>query len=251
MLANERHEEILNRLSIMGSVNVRELTKSFGVTSETIRRDLDLLDQRGELVRIHGGAVRLPDSTKETPYFTRKITNTGLKKELAQKALKNIQEHDQIILDASSTAWFMAQSLPNIQITVLTNSLLIASELAIKENINLICVGGTLLRTSQAFVGPTALNTLSQYHVSKLFMSSSGIHLEWGMSEPNESAVLVKQKMIEIADEVYALMDSSKFGMKALVRVCSLDQIDYIITNEVNGVENAKKLENYASKVIY
>ncbi len=243
-------KQIKQLLETSGSVNVSELAEMFGVTGETIRRDLDRMDQQGMLLRTHGGATKLVHDNRETPYYTRKITNIDLKKELAKAALGKIRAGDQIVLDASSTAWFVAKALPNMDITVLTNSLLISSELSPKSEVKLICTGGALLRTSQAFVGSSAVNSLANYHVNKAFISSTGIHPARGLSKPHESAVLVKQKMISIADQVYALMDYTKFGVKDFVHVCSLDKIDKIITNEIYFGRCQEMMGEFADKVI-
>ena len=120
---------------------------------------------------------------------------------VAEVAVKYVSSNDRIILDASTTAWYMAKILPDMPITVVTNSLKVAMELANREKVTVISVGGLLLQKSLSFVGPQTTNALESYHVNKAFISCQGIHAVRGISDSNEMQALVKKKMSEIADE--------------------------------------------------
>src|SRR5690606_7943287 len=136
-------------------------------TEETIRRDLAKLEQAGRLMRSHGGAVSVQnDQSPEIPFFEREVTNVEEKKEIAHAAIQHVQPRDRIILDASSTAWYMASLIPDIPLTVLTNSMKVAMELSTREKITLLSCGGILLSESLSFVGPIALSTLERYRGS-------------------------------------------------------------------------------------
>src|SRR5690606_2933908 len=135
MLALQRYEIITKIVNERGSVRVSELSEICGVTEETIRRDLERLESQGRLRRSHGGAVSLNDEQQEIPFFEREITNVMEKKAIAQEAVKHVSEGDSIILDASSTAWYMASILPNMRLTVLTNAIKVALELSSKDKI--------------------------------------------------------------------------------------------------------------------
>lgn len=143
MLVAERYEKIVSLVNERGSIRVSELSDLCQVTEETIRRDLDRLEQAGRLRRSHGGAVSVKDAAThpEIPYAVREITNADEKKRIALEAIKRIQPKDRILLDASSTAWYMATDVPDVALTVLTNSIKVATELSSKEKIEVISTG--------------------------------------------------------------------------------------------------------------
>lgn len=235
MLAAERGEKIVQIVNGQGSVRVSELSEMFGVTEETIRRDLDRLEREGRLKRSHGGAISLREPQLEVPYSEREVTNVAEKQRIARRAVELVEEHDFIILDASSTAWYMADALPDMPLTVLTNSIKVALELAAKEKIRLISTGGILSPRSLSYVGPLAEQSLDRYHVAKAFISCKGLHVDRGLSESNELQARIKQKMMSIADTVYVLADHTKFGVQSFAFVEGYERVSGIITD--SGVD--------------
>lgn len=147
------------------------------------------------------------------------------------KAVEYVEERDFIILDASSTAWYMASELPDIPLTVLTNSIKAALELSGKNHIEVISTGGTLTSRSLSFVGPLAEQSLERYHVNKAFISCKGLHLDRGLSESNEMQARLKQKMMQISDRIFVLADSSKFGVQSFTYVSPLTAMDVLVTD--------------------
>ncbi|WP_054024075.1 DeoR/GlpR family DNA-binding transcription regulator [Bacillus sp. FJAT-28004] len=232
MLVHERYDKIVQLVNERGSIRVTELSELCQVTEETIRRDLDRLEQAGRLRRSHGGAVSVKDQQPEIPYFEREITHAEEKKRIAEAAITLIQPNDRILLDASSTAWYMAANMPDIPLTVLTNSIKVAMELSSKEKIEVISTGGILASRSLSYVGPLAERSLDAYHVDKAFLSCKGVHLERGVSESNELQARIKHKMVGMADQVILVADSSKFGVQAFTHVADLNEVDTIITDE-------------------
>ncbi|MED1793666.1 DeoR/GlpR family DNA-binding transcription regulator [Brevibacillus nitrificans] len=243
MLVAERHEKIVRLVNDRGSIRVSELSDICQVTEETIRRDLDRLEEAGRLLRSHGGAVSIAEHQPEIPYIEREITMMEEKKRIARKAVSNIEPNDRIILDASTTAWYMASIIPDIPLTVLTNSIKVAMELSTKEKVEVISTGGKLAPRSLSFLGPSAERSLDQYHVDKVFLSCKGIHLERGISESNEMQALVKKKMIGISDKVYLLADTSKFGVQAFTYFAELKQINEIITDDEIDALQVRQLQ--------
>lgn len=154
-----------------------------------------------------------------------------------------IEPGDKIVLDASTTAWYVAKELSDMPLTVLTNSIKVAIELSKKEQIKVISTGGTLLSQSLSFVGPLAERSLGLYHVNKVFLSCKGIHIEKGLSDSNESQALVKKQMMEITDETILMVDSSKFGTRAFSQIEPLAKINRIITDSNIGEDTRKQLE--------
>lgn len=232
MLLAERLNYIVQLVNERGSIRVTELSELCNVTEETIRRDLDRLETEGKLMRSHGGAVSTKEPQTETPYFVRETTNAEQKRSIARQAIQYINERDTIILDASSTAWYMAQIMPDFPLTVLTNSIKVAMELSTKEKVQVISTGGLLTPRSLSYVGPLAERSLNMYHVDKAFISCKGVHNQRGISESNEQQALIKHKMISISDQVYILADYSKFGVQAFTHVAPISDIDCIITDD-------------------
>ncbi|WP_028552509.1 DeoR/GlpR family DNA-binding transcription regulator [Paenibacillus sp. UNC451MF] len=251
MLAAERYEKIVSVVNQRGAIRVSELSELFQVTEETIRRDLDRLEQAGRLTRSHGGAVSIKDDQQpEIPYFEREITYAEEKKRIAQAAIKRIAPKDRILLDASSTAWYMAAEVPDHPLTVLTNSIKVATELSSKEKIEVISTGGLLAQRSLSYVGPLAERSLDTYHVDKLFLSCKGVHLDRGISESNELQARIKERMIGMADEVILLVDSSKFGIQAFTHVADLSEVDVIITDRRIAKDTLEQLQDRGISVI-
>ncbi|UUZ80088.1 DeoR/GlpR family DNA-binding transcription regulator [Paenibacillus sp. P26] len=251
MLVAERWHKIVQLVNERGSIRVTELSDIFQVTEETIRRDLDKLESEGKLQRSHGGAVSLrPEQQQEVPYRERETMNAEQKRSIAQEAIRHIHENDRIILDASSTAWYMAQILPDFPLTVLTNSIKVAMELSGKEKIQVISTGGLLSSKSLSYVGPLAERSLRSYHVDKAFISCKGLHAERGLSESNEMQALIKAKMIDIADEVFVLADYSKFGQQAFAHVSDWDSIQTVITDEKTAPAELDRLKENGIRLV-
>ncbi|MBK5502702.1 DeoR/GlpR family DNA-binding transcription regulator [Peribacillus sp. TH14] len=249
MLVAQRHQKIVELVNERSSIRVTELSEIFSVTEETIRRDLEKLEKETKLLRSHGGAVSLQEDVSEIHFSERVITNVKEKKVIAYEAAKRVVEGDRIILDASTTAWYMAKALPNISITVITNSTKVVMELSKKEKIEVISTGGRLLPKSLSFVGPIAERSLNMYHVNKTFLSCKGIHLEEGLSDSNEGQALLKKKMIERSDVVILMVDSSKFGKLAFSIIVPPSGVDEIITDEEIDEVSRQLLENRNIKV--
>ncbi len=232
MLAEERRQEILNIVNAEGSVHVSELSKKMNVTEETIRRDLETLDQQQLLKRTHGGAVALENNRLELSFNLRKDKNSKEKKEIARKAISLINPGDTIFMDASSTSLYLARKLINMDhITIITNSIGIMFTLAENKNINIISTGGTLRAHSLSFVGPLTNGTIDKYFADKIFASCKGISPEHGATDSNELEIEVKKKMVKQSQQVIILADQNKFSQVGLSQFAAANQINYLITN--------------------
>lgn len=232
MLVAERQRRIVELVNERESVRVTELSRLFEVTEETIRRDLEKLERDQELLRSHGGAVKLQKEALEVSYVEREIIHSEQKRAIACEAAKRVQPGDNIVLDASTTAWYMAQVIPNQPLTVITNSINVSLALSRKEQIRVISVGGMLSPKSLSFVGPLASRSLSSYHVNKAFISCQGIDLETGISDSNEWQALLRKEILAISDQTILLVDSSKFKTRTFVQITdNLEKIDCIITD--------------------
>lgn len=249
MLVAQRYQQIVQVVNEKGSIRVNELSDMFGVTQETIRRDLDYLEKEDKLRRSHGGAVSIIEEPQEVPYFEREMMNMTEKRHIASKAIAFVEENDRLVIDASSTAFCLAKALPNIPLTVLTNSIKVTIELSTKDQIDVMTTGGRLTSRSLSYVGPMAEKALDDFHVSKCFISCKGVHVDHGLSESNEMQARIKQKMMNMADGVYLLADYSKFGTQAFTQFSTWDKVDVLITDERTQASQLKVLEQFPLRI--
>ena len=232
MLALQRHREILNILSNEGQVRVTDLARRFDVTEETVRRDLVSLESHSRLVRTHGGAVPAGnDSMHEQPYWEREFFLSDEKLAIARTAVALVEPGETVMIDGSSTALCVARELPDMELTVLTNSLQVALTLADRESIEIVGIGGSLSRYSLSFAGSTAVNALLNYHVNTLFFSCRGISLDTGLSDANEEQAVLRKNMLKTSSKRILLADHAKFNVKALRRIAGFEEIDMLITD--------------------
>ncbi len=231
MFALERQKIILEKLNLDGAVWVSKLSDELGVTEETIRRDLEKLEKQEVLVRTHGGAVPINESSYELSLEKRKQTNLPAKEKLAKLAAEYIMPGDTIFLDSSTTTFCIAKEIKKLKnVTVISNSLRIINELSNIENIKTIAVGG-VVSNNQSLVGYLAEDSIkSNFFAMKFFFSSKGISPEAGIMESNDQECAIKKQMLENATEKYYLCDASKIGRVGFYKLTALNNIDYFIT---------------------
>ena len=237
MLALERQKRILELLNIEGSVLVSRLSVEMGVTEETVRRDLEKLEAKELLRRTHGGALPISEGSYELSLEKRKALNVEVKQALARKAVESIASGDTIFLDASTTTFYMAKEIKNMNnVTVITNSIRVVNELAGVEGIKLVAVGG-MVSNNQSFVGAMTENFITDnYFADKMFFSSKGIGDNSIILEGNEQECFIKQRMLKNARKSYYLCDKSKIGRVGYMRLASFEEIDYLVTDaDVEG----------------
>lgn len=245
MLAVSRQRLIIEMLHENGTVRVSELSELMQVTEKTIREDLEKLEAKGILKRIHGGAV-LADVDSQPAAASplgSPATQAGIrfkeKEAIAEKAVSYIQEGDIIALDGGSTSLRIATRLRNEPLTVVTNDIMIIRELAAHDLIRLVVPGGYRHRNLLTMQG--AWDWLKKLNIHKLFLSTTGIHMEYGLTIFTEEHVALKQLLIECSKEVYGVADHSKFDKGALFTFATLDQVDMIITDYGLSQETADR----------
>lgn len=249
MLAAERHRIILRELEANQCVKVSGLSEKFQVTEKTIREDLEKIEQKGLLKRIHGGAVLL--SKGEDGLLPLEIPNQKNQKEkaaIASYALSFIQEGDIIALDAGSTTLEIARCLPDKPLTVLTNDLLIIKELTGKERVQLIVPGG--YRHNNMLLGSESYEWIKKLNVHKLFLSTAGIHPEYGLTIFTEELKKLKNLFMECSKTIYCVADHSKFGKGALITFAHVSDIHYFITDEGLEAETIKRFKDQPINLI-
>lgn len=231
MFSGERKVKIMDRLASRQSVTVPELANQLGVSESTIRRDLQDLEEQGQLKRTHGGAISKEVSSFEPSLQEKVIHYPDEKSAIATKAISLIEAGDTILLDSGTTTLQIARHLPDLEMTVATNSLQIGQEIANLSKVKLLFLGGELRPTTGAFVGPLSELLLSQINVDKLFLGANAVELARGVTTPNTVEAATKRAMIRSAREVILVADHSKFGKISLVKVCDFSDLDLFLTD--------------------
>ena len=233
MLALERRNLILEKLQEERKVVVGELSQQFGVSEETIRRDLEKLEKEGLATKSYGGAVLNESTSIDMPFNVRKKANTVGKQKVAELAAQLIRDGEHIMLDASSTSVFIAKAIKDkSHLTVITNSIEILIELSDVSDWNIICAGGSLREGYLALVGPKTVDGIGNFNADKAFFSCKGMDMERGITDGNEMFSQVKQVMMRSAKETILAVDSSKFGRVAFSKMCDLKEMSAIITDK-------------------
>jgi len=246
MLANQRREKILELICEDGHAKVLNLSRIFKVTEVTIRQDLERLEKEGLIRREHGGAV-LVDIGAGVRNITlqNQKNNMPEKMAIARRAVSFIKNGDTIILDSGSTTTEIAKLITDFQdITVITNALNIALILGAYPNINLVVTGGEFKAPTLSLTGQKAADFFYNLNVDKLFLATAGITLKSGLTYPSISDICVKRAMIESANEVYLVADSSKIGLNSFASLGALSLINLLITDSNITERNKEMLEN-------
>lgn len=242
MLAIERQRRILGQLKEAGSLRTTEIALNLGVTDETIRKDFEVLEKRGELIRIHGGVMRMEKIREEVPFTERQAIHRDEKKAIARLAASRIQPNEIIFLDASSTVLTLTEFLPEVPLTILTNALNVVTALSDRPNFDLICTGGLFDAKSRSFIGPMSEKSLQRYNIHRMFLSGNGLHPEHGVSESNSRQAAFKERVLAGAEDVVFLSDHSKLGQKAPFFFAGVTDLSCVITDKQADPEFVEEL---------
>jgi DeoR family transcriptional regulator, aga operon transcriptional repressor len=245
LMAEERRQKILTQLLQSGRVLVGDLSQSYGVSEITIRKDLDVLGDRGLLQRSHGGALPLTNGTLLDPSFREKQKlHVGEKSRIGAAAAKMVSDGSCVMLDSGTTTFAVAQHLKGMHsLTIITNAINIAAELA-GTDFEVILTGGTLRRNSFSLVGPIAEDVLAEVHADILFLGVDGFDIEVGLTTPNLLEAQVNKAMLRAAKKVVAVCDSTKFSRRSLSRIANLSAIHHIITDAALPESIAREIRN-------
>ena len=237
--ASERQKRIASLVRERGSVRASELTDLFGVTDETIRRDLAHLAEVGIVRRLHGGAVA--DHTREESNFDRRRREHQAEKiAIARAAAQYVTDGSTIIVDSGTTTVQLARELQGKRdLVVVTNAVTNAVELMDNPNVTVVLTGGVVRPATYGVVGEMAVANLNELRVDQAYLAISGISIEGGLTYPNFEEAAVKRAMIAASSEVILLVDSSKFGRDSMVRVAPIEAVTRIITDP--GIDSHMK----------
>ena len=228
----ERLAMVLETLAAEGAVDASALADRLGVSAATVRRDLQLLEEQRMLTRTHGGAVA-HDVLYELPLRYKSARHQAQKRRIAAQAATRVEEGAVVGLTGGTTTTEVARAISDRRgITVVTNALNIAGELAIRANLRLVVTGGTARPESYELVGPVAEQALERLNLDLAVVGVDGISLASGLTTHHEIEAHTNRTMIERASRVVVVADSSKLGRVAFAQICGLDAVDELITDQ-------------------
>lgn len=250
MLAVDRRRSILNSLYREKRLYVANLAKHFGITEETIRRDLEKLEKEGFLNRTYGGAIINRHNSEELPYTDRTTINQDLKQTIASHAAGLVSEGDKIMIDATSTSYELLRYMDHFHdLTLISNSARLAADCANSPH-HVVTLGGELRKRSMSYCGSFTEENARHFNADLFFFSCRWLDLERGVTETTLAEARVKQTMMAQAFRVVLLVDHTKFDRTTFVKLCDFDRLDMIITDKPLTDEWRHTFDSHAVKVI-
>lgn len=233
MYAQERQEAIVRRARLEGRVQVAALAQDFGVTTETVRRDLVRLERHGLMRRVHGGALPVERWGREPAMDERESVHAAEKDRIGKAAVAYVPREGSVLLDAGTTTARLAELLPaDGNLTVVTNGVPIALQLAQRANCTVLMLGGRVRSRTLAQVDAWALRSLADLHVDVAFIAADGVSPRHGLTTPDLVEAETKRAMVAAASRVVLVADSSKVGQVHLARFADIEQIDVFVTDD-------------------
>jgi DeoR family transcriptional regulator, aga operon transcriptional repressor len=251
MLIDERRQHVLDKIKREGRVLVGELSDELGISRVTIRKDLEFLQAQGLIQRSHGGAIAAQSGALFDPSLLEKQKLHRKEKEcIANAAVKLVEEGQCVILDSGTTTTAIARALRKFHhLTIITNAVNIAAELS-NTDFEVILTGGTLRKNSFSLVGPLAEEFLEEMHADVLFLGVDGFDPEIGLTTPNILESRVNRAMVNAAQTVVAVCDSTKFGKHSLALIVPPQRISVVITDQNLSVEYRDHLLKLGIRVV-
>jgi len=251
LLKAERHNHIRTLVHDRGRVTVQELSAQFGVSEATARRDLEELDQLGQIRRTHGGAVQAEKAPKEPPMLQRMGSLADEKARIGQAAAGLIQDGETIFLGSGTTVIEIARRLPpGIHLTVITNSLPVVNDLATHPGIELIVVGGMLRQSELSMVGHVAEQAVREFRADKAFIGMFAIDVARGFTNDYPPETMTDRAILNIARQVIVVADHSKFGRVSSILVAPVEAAQIIITDQATPSAAVEQLRDLGIQVI-
>jgi DeoR/GlpR family transcriptional regulator of sugar metabolism len=252
MLSAERKLKIAEIIGKNGGIRTSELSHLFNVSEMTVLRDLATLEKQGILTRVYGGAVSSRSLSKETPNVVREKIRTTEKNKIASMAAQLIHDGDNIFLDGSTTTHALAKRLESFSnLKVVSIGLDILNELSYMEGIEVISPGGVLDKVTMNFLGRNTENFLKELNSDKAIISTSSLSIKAGLTEPNPQQAFIKKIMLQNSLLKILLIDSSKFDEIALNRICDLEDLDVIITDNKPNDQYYRFFKENDIKILY
>ena len=230
----ERHQYILKEIERNGHVSVVDLCDSLKVSSVTIRKDLQFLEDAGILFRTHGGATTVNPYQKDRSINEKANIHADVKQRIGREAAKMVEPNDSIIIASGTTMQYFAKEIhPQGALTVITSAINVTLELLKHEQVDVIQLGGPVRKSSASIIGSYAEELLGDFFCSKVFIGVDGIDLDFGITTTNAHEALLNRKMMNSAHKTIVLADFSKFDRKSLGKISDLSKIDMIISDNI------------------
>ncbi len=250
-ITTERRSKILELLEKRGKVFVKNLSDYFKVSEVTIRNDLDILEKKNLLIRMHGGAIQVRRVGLDYQLSVKAKRHAEEKRAIGKKAAELINNGETIILDSGTTTEEIAKNLGNLKdLTVITNSLNVAIRLSELPEVHVIVPGGYLRKKALSLIGSNAEENIKKYYCDKVFIGVDGIDSGYGISTPNVEEAHLNNIMINISREVIVVTDSSKFKHRSFAKIAPINKINTIITDKNIPSDEKEKLEKMGINLI-
>jgi DeoR/GlpR family transcriptional regulator of sugar metabolism len=247
----ERMQQVLRMLETRDFVHVAELTEAFSVSEVTVRSDLGALARQGLVARVRGGVRALQRGQSELAFDVRLRIEADPKRAIARAAAALIGESEAVALDSSTTAYYLALELRAKQeLVVVTNGLLIAAALADAPGITVLVTGGTLRLSAMSLVGDLGADVLRTTRINKGFLGARGLSLERGLMDLNPDEVRIKQEMADACEQVYGILDGTKWHRSALLSFAALNDVHGIVTDSTAPAEEVSAWRDAGVNVI-
>ncbi|EPH59391.1 putative HTH-type transcriptional regulator IolR [Enterococcus faecium 13.SD.W.09] len=230
-MKSKRINEIEKYVKEHESATIDELVSEFNISINTVRRDINELEQRGTIEKVYGGVQAKKENLIN---FTQRSTSQAAEKRIiGEKAAAFIEENDVVFIDSGTTTIGILDFLdPNIRCTVITNSLDIIEQIVSFPNITLFVVGSLFRKKTRSFVTMSAEKVVMHLNVNKAFMAATGISIKNGVTNSSQEEYWIKKEVAETAAQVFVLVDNSKFDRAALLTYSSFDNVAYIVTDQ-------------------
>ncbi|SFM44923.1 transcriptional regulator, DeoR family [Paenibacillus sp. 1_12] len=250
MLSDVRHSKIVDFLNSDGSVKVTQLSKTLQVTEKTIREDLEKLEKKGILKKVHGGAILPEDTHSMLPIFKRRDREHSEKEHIALSAYQLIEDGQIVLLDAGSTTFELAKLLKHRTLTVITNDTEIAAELIESNTIDLCILGGFRRKGTFTIADQNTVNMMKDYNVDIAFIGCTGIDLQRGLSILNREETELKKQMILSSKKTVLLADHTKFERTALISFARVEDVNVLITDNKTPKTLLQKIQEMGIQII-
>lgn len=250
--APDRRRALMGMIEDVGFCTITELATALNVSEMTVRRDITKLAAHNSALRVvHGGVSSVPvGQSAGTDYHLRAQAHPAAKIAVAAAAVGRMVPGSTIALDSGTTAIRIAEALPgDYELNVVTQSLSVANALMPKENVEVTVLGGTLVRSLQACVGPSTINSIAGLRIDTYFLSATSID-ERGVLGGNDYDAATKRELIEASDTVVLVSDSSKFDVSSRFRVCPLERIGTLVTDSNISDRHRRMMEDFGVDIV-
>lgn len=249
MLVETRRKQLIDLISQRGFATLEELTGKLGVSESTIRRDLEALDVAGAVKRTHGGAVYTGEVRSMPALDDRAASAIEEKRAIGQLAASLIAEGETVLLDGGTTTLEIARALAGRHVQVVTNSLPIAHLLAPDKDVDLILIGGYVYPRTGVALGPIAIACMETIRVQRVFLGAHGVVAD-GIYNSNSLLVETERQMMRCGQEIYLAVDHTKFGKRALTRLCALSDIHGVIVDDQLDPADGEMVVNAKARLL-